>query len=215
MTPIVVVLDAVDAARLRPRAQRFGARLHVDVARLRHRGHHHVLGHVADIRQVFARLPLACNDDRARVRNAGGEPQQHRRVKPFAQLVGLHRVAETFGRVGRLEHRHLGGDGVMARVLLVLGGMHPRVVRDGADHAAVDADVGGGVQRVRRHVQADVLHRAKAACAAERGAERHLKGDLFVGRPFGINFVVFGDRLGDFRARGAGVGGDHRHAGFV
>lgn len=41
----------------------------------------------------------------------------------------------------------------MARVLLVLGGMHPRVVRDGADHAAVDADVGGGVQRVRRHVQ--------------------------------------------------------------
>lgn len=71
----VVVLDAVDAARLRPRAQRFGARLHVDVARLRHRGHHHVLGHVADIRQVFARLPLACNDDRARVRNAGGEPR--------------------------------------------------------------------------------------------------------------------------------------------
>ena len=51
--------------------------------------------------------------------------------------------------------------------------------------APVDAGVGGGEQRVGRHVQADVLHGDQRARAGEGRAERHLQGHLLVGRPLG------------------------------
>ena len=104
----------------------------------------------------------------------------------------------------------------MAGILLVLGGMHARIVRHGADHAGVHADVRSRIQRIGRHVEADVLHGTEAAGAAGGRAERHLKGHLFIGGPFAINVVaILDDVFRDFGAGSAGIGGHDGDAGLI
>ena len=69
--------------------------------------------------------------------------QQHRRVELLGQLdrrastKSLHSCESA-----RLEHGQLGGDGVVAGILLILGRMHARVIRHGYDQSAVHARVG-------------------------------------------------------------------------
>ena len=93
--------------------------------------------------------------------------------------------------------------------------MHPRVVGDADDHAAVDARIGGCKKRVRRDVQTDMLHRAEAAGAAGGRAEGHLKGHLLVGRPFRVDFAVLYGGFGDLGTGGTGIGGEDGDAGLV
>ena len=146
----------------------------------------------------------------------GGQPQQHRRVESLGQLIPQLGESQTFGGIAGLQHGHLGGDGVMAGILLVLGGMHPGIVRHGADHAAVHPYVGGGIKRVGRHVQPHVLHGAEAAGAAGGRAEGDLEGHLLVGGPLGIDIrAVLHHAFGDFGARRARVGGHDRDPRLV
>ena len=93
-----------------------------------------------------------------------------------------HEIVRFLG-IRRLEHRHAGRDRVAPVVLLVLAGGHAGIV-GGDDHQpAGDSGVGGGEERVRGDVQADVFHGGQGARAPEGGAERHFERDLFVGRP--------------------------------
>ena len=79
--------------------------------------------------------------------------------------------------------------------------MHPRVVGDADDHAAVDARIGGCKKRVRRDVQTDMLHRAEGTRAANGRAERGLARDLLIRRPFRINFLILARIFGNFSRR--------------
>ena len=74
--------------------------------------------------------------------------------------------------------------------------------------------VGGGEERIGRHVQPDVLHRHHRRRAAEGRAEGHLEGHLFVGRPFGV--AAEGVKVFENLGRGrAGVSGAQGHAGVA
>ena len=93
----------------------------------------------------------------------------------------------------------------MAGILLVLGAVHPGVVGDDDHHAGVDPGIAAGEQGICRYVEADVLHAAETALACQGCAERGLHGDLFVGRPFGVDLIVLRRFLGDLGAGRAWV----------
>ena len=103
----------------------------------------------------------------------------------------------------------------MAAVLLVLGGVHSRVVGNTDDESAADADIRADKQRVCRNVKADVLHGAEGARAAYRRAESCFKSNFFVRRPFRIYFIVFCGKLRYLRAGCARIAGDKANACLV
>ena len=77
--------------------------------------------------------------------DAGGQSNDDRRVEFLGYVVGQLGELKALGRIGRFQHRKLGADGVMTGILLVLGGVHPRVIGHGDDHPGVHAGVGGRV----------------------------------------------------------------------
>ena len=56
--------------------------------------------------------------------DAGGQPQDDRGVELLGELVGKLGEVTTFLAVGGLHHGDLSGPGVVAGILLVLGGVH-------------------------------------------------------------------------------------------
>ena len=210
-----VVLDEVEGARLGPFALRRRALFDDLVLRARKRRQHDILRLIFLIRPERHVLALHRIDDAARVRDARRKAQDDRRVKLLGKRVGeLCHVAALRG-VRRLQHQKLRRDRVVARILLVLRGMHARVVGHADHHARVHADVAHRENRVSRHVQADVLHAAEAARAADRRARRDLRRNLFVRRPFAVDLVKQCGRFRNFRAGRARIARDDAHAGLV
>ena len=166
---------------------------------------HHIFARVLLIRPQRNFRALALIHRILRVRHARARPKQHRRVELFGNFKRSEREIAAFGTVGRLQHRQLRRARVMARVLLVLRGMHRRIVRHDHHHAAVDSRVRAGKQWIGSNVQTHMLHRRCTACARQRRAERGFVCHLFVRRPFCVNFRIFRCKLGDFRARRARV----------
>ncbi len=177
--------------------------------------HHNVLGDVLFIGLEGGHHPLPRFHQGLGMGDPGAHLDKDRGVETFGHLVGFLDELKGLGRIGRLQHGQLGRLGIVAGILLVLGGVHARVVRHGDDHAAVHARIGNGKQRVRRHVQADVLHPAEGARPGQARAEGRFHGDLFVGGPLAVNLVKFGCFLGDLRARGARIAGSERASRFV
>ena len=103
----------------------------------------------------------------------------------------------------------------MARILLVLRRVHGGIVGNADHHSGIDAGIGKRKERVRRHIQANVFHSTSTANAAERGAESNLHGNLFVGRPFAVQIVIFGKKFGNLGGRGAGIGRNQPDAALV
>ncbi len=103
----------------------------------------------------------------------------------------------------------------MAGILLILRGMHTGVIRDRDHETAVDAGVSGGIERVGRDIQADVLHRRKCSCTCEGCAQCGLNGDLFIRCPFRIDFVVLRNCFGDLCRGRAGIAGRKPAAGLI
>ena len=93
----------------------------------------------------------------------------------------------------------------MPAVLLILGGVHARIVRYGDHHSPVDAGVGSRIQRIRRHIQPHMLHAAEASGTGNGCAQGNLHGNLFIGRPFRIDLVVFSNLFRNFRGGCAGI----------
>ena len=144
--------------------------------------------------------------------NAGAHAQQNGGVKFLGESKSGHSHLACLGGVGGLQHGHLGGDGVVAGILLVLRGVHTGIVGHAQYKTAVDAGVGHGVKGVGGHVQTNVLHGASRARACERCTEGDLKGDLLVGCPFapqvGAIAAIFGGKFGDFGGGRSGVAGN-------
>ena len=175
-----------------------------------------VLAGVAHIGGGLMLHALAEGDNALGVGHAGGGTIQHRHVELLGDLVGCLHEIQAFLRIGGLHHGDLGGLGVIAVVLLVLGGVHAGVVGGDDDKAAADAVVGSGENGVGRHVDAHMLHGAKAADTGNAGAVGNLCGHLFVGSPLAVKgILVLGQILKNLRAGGAGIGGADLHAGLV
>ena len=202
-------LYPVDGGGLRPLLQLAGALLHKGVAADGVARHHDILGDVLLIGDAGPLHAVMRLHQGLGVGHAGTHLQQHRGVELLRQVIGQLGKLQGLGGVRGLQHGHLGGDGVVAGVLLVLRGVHPRVVGHADDHAAVHAGVGHGEQRVGGHVQAHVLHAAEGPLARQAGTEGHLHGHLLVGGPLTVDLGEFHGLLRDLRAGGAGIAGDH------
>ena len=94
---------------------------------------------------------------------------------------------------------------MMAAVLLVLGAVHTGVIGNQNHKAAAHAHIGRNIKRVRRNIKPDMLHSGKSPCAADRRTEGNLNRNFFVGRPLGVNLIIFCDLLGHLCARRSGV----------
>ena len=128
--------------------------------------------------------------------------------------VQLGKVLAFLG-IRRLQHGNLGANGMAAAVLLVLRGMHTRVVGHSKNHTAVDADITHGVKGVRGHVQAHVLHGAEGSGAGKARANGGLRRYLLVGRPFTGKLLIFGGVFRDFRTGGSRIAGNKTDACFI
>ena len=109
--------------------------------------------------KLFSVALLAALDQGLGVGDTHGFSQEDRGVEVLADLEGLLHHGMGLGGVGGLEHGDAGEGGVIAAVLLVLGGVDGGVVCRQDDQAAVDAGVADAHQRVCRHVDTHVLHR--------------------------------------------------------
>ena len=104
--------------------------------------------------------------------------------------------------------------GVVVRILLVLRGVHARIVGSQHDKSSANAGIGGSEQGIRRDVHADVLHGRKNAGATGRCADAHLNGNLLVHAPLGVNAVLLRERLERLGRRGARICDTDARAGF-
>ena len=188
---------------------------HNRVAADRVSGHHDIFCDVLLIGPRRGRDPFRRLHNGLRVRHAGTHFNKDRRVKLFRQFKRALCKFQRLRAVRRLQHGDFRGDRVMAGILLVLGRVHSRVVRHADHHARVYARVRHRKQRVRRHVQPDVLHAAETPLSGKAGPKRHFHGDFLIGGPFAVNFIVFRGLFRDLRAGSAGITGNHRASRFI
>ena len=157
--------------------------------------------HVALIRGNFALLALAEANETLRMRDARGDAVHDRHVELLGDLIGLLQEVEAFLRIAGLDHCDLRRARIVPVVLLVLRGVHAGIVRRDDDEAAANAVVRRRKQRVRRHVDADVLHRREGTDARDRRAVRDLDRNLLVRRPLAVqSFLILREVFKDFRA---------------
>ena len=212
------------AVQLHPVQRRGAAVLLQGGQRVLHLGvvHHgvggggYVLAGVAGVGGNRAFLPFTEAHQALGVGHPGGGAEEHRQVEPLGDLIGrLHEVQALLG-VGGLHHGQLGGLGVVAVVLLILGGVHTGVVGGDDDKPAGDAVIGRGEDGVRRHVHPHVLHGAQGPDTGNAGSVGHLCGNFFIGGPLAVEGVlVLGQVLEDLRTGGAGVGRADLYPGFI
>ena len=156
-------------------------------------------------------------DQRAAVREPCHQPHQHGHAEALRELEGLDGHVVGLLLAAGLEAEDASKVGVPTAVLLVLRAVHARVVGHGHDQAAVDFDQGRVDERIRRHVEPDVLHRHQRPSAGKHRAERLFVGGLLVGAPGGVRRAVLRamveqvlEDLGRRRARIAVRGRDAR-----
>ena len=185
----------VVGAGFHPLAQLIDAiQLH-EAARLGESGHHDPLRRILLIGPCRRLGTLPRLDGRLRMGDAHAGADDHRHVEALGDIVGLAGEAQGLGGIGRIEARDGGGLSVVVRVLLVLGGVHARVVGGQDDHTAAHTGVGGREQRVGRHVHAHMLHGGEHPRAGGRGPDAHFHGHLLVHAPLGVDALLLGEGL--------------------
>ena len=148
--------------------------------------------------------------------HAGGGAQNHRRAEFLRDAHAQRDEIARFLRVGRLQHGDFGEAGELARILLVLRGMHARVIGDDDDQAGHRADIGERHQRIGGDIQADVFHGDDGARPGQRSSRRHLQRHFLVGRPLAIDFGLMLDQVfQDLGGRRARIPARHRHTGLI
>ena len=142
---------------------------------------------------------------------AGDHPQQDRQPHFFRQAEGIGHQVIAFLLVGRLQDGHQGELPVEARILLVLGRMHGRVV--GGDHhqTALHAGHAGVHERIGTDIHAHMLHAHQRPLARIGHAQSSLHGRFLIGTPTAPHPAFPRQRIGlyEFRnlgRRGSGIG---------
>ena len=212
-------LHAVDGGGLGVLDQGAGTSLHHGMAADGVGGSHDVLLRSLDIGLDGDILSVLYVQQALGVGDAGAHTEQEGGIELLRQLKGQHGVLSRLGGIRGLQHGDLGGDGVVAGVLLVLGGVHTGVVGHAQHQTAVHTGVGHGIQGVGGHVEAYVLHGAGGTGTGEGSAEGDFKCHLLVGGPLavhlGADVAVLGGVLGDLGGGGAGVAGHETAARLV
>ena len=138
-------------------------------------------------------LPLVAGlDGRAAVREAGRDADHDGDLEALGEVEGRPGHVVGFLLVGGLEAGDARELGEAARVLLVLRGVHARVVGDDDHEAALDLEEAGVDEGIGGHVEADVLHRDRRAPAREGCAKGRLVGCLLVRAPLGHEGAALG-----------------------
>ena len=167
--------------------------------------------------QFVLRARRAGSDGGTAVRDARDEPHHHGNVQLFRQLERLENHVVAFLLVARLQAGNQRELGEIAAVLLVLGGVHARVVRHRQHKAAVGARDRGVHEGIGRHVEPDVFHAHQRALTGPTHAKRLFVGDFFVGRPEGVDVAVLTgallDEFEDFGRGGSGIAVNPAQAG--
>ena len=202
-------LHPIDWSSLRPLLKLLGTLLHKGVAADGIAGHHNIFSDVLLIGLTLGLCPAAGFHQGLGVGHPGTHLQQHWGIELLADRIGQLGKLQRLGGVGGLQHGHLSGNGVMTGVLLILRGVHPRVVGHADHQSCVHPGIGHGIQRVGSYVQPHMLHCTKGPFPRQTGPEGGLQSHLLVGRPFTVDFGKFYSLLGNLRAGGAGIAGDH------
>ena len=117
----------------------------------------------------------------------------------LTELVAFQYHVTAFLAVCRLKHRDFCGFRIVAVILFILCGMLARLVCGNNNRTAVNASIGKREERVCRYVQSHMLHRCHRPTACDRCTNRRFQSHLFIGCPFGTDFLVLGKVLQDFR----------------
>ena len=106
--------------------------------------------------------------------------------------------------------------GIVAGVLLVLRGVHARVVCHAGHKPALHADVAQRHEGIGSHIQPHMLHGHNGARPGQGGSGCHLEGHLLIGGPLAVDFrTVLGQVLQDLGGGGAGIARADRNTGLV
>ena len=185
-----------------------------EVALFGHAGHHDALGGVSLVLLVRRLYAVTEFDFTLGMSETGRRADDDRRVELLADLIGVfHKVLGFLGIRG-LQAGHDGCAADAPGILLVLGAVQAGVIGDDKDKAAVRTDIGHGIKRISRHVQADHLHAGQGTNAGKGSADRDFRGNLLIRCPLGIHSGVFYEFLTDLRAGSPGIGRGDLHAGF-
>ena len=151
----------------------------------------------------------------AGVADSGGGAQNDRGLELLRYLKGQDQKVLGLLAVGGLEQGNLGKSGVIAGILLVLRGVHSRIVGHAGHKAALHPDIAQGHERIRRHIQAHMLHGHNAASPGQGCSCCDLEGHLFIGRPLAVHiWLVPGQALKYLRGGRSGISRSHSHAGL-
>ena len=150
--------DLVVRASLSPFGERLDAlELHL-TARLRERGHHDPLRRVALVGSGLDLFSGPDLDRRLRMRDAHRRADEEGHIESLGKLERVARESERLGGISGVQHGNMRRTGVVVRILLVLRGVHARIVGSQHDKSSANAGIGGSEQGIRRDVHADVLH---------------------------------------------------------
>ena len=83
--------------------------------------------------------------------------------------------------------------------------MHTRIISNNYDHTCIDSGIAGGIIRVCCNIESDMLHAGKAARTADCCTESDFNCNLFIRRPFGIDFRIRSNGLVDLGAGSSGI----------
>ena len=182
------------------------------------REQHPVGALVVGIQRVL-RLGLPRLHRGAGMRQARDEAHQHRQPQLLGEREGVRHHVVGFLLVGGLQDGHHGEFPVETGILLVLRGMHGRIVRSQHHQAAFHARDGGVDEGVGADVHAHVLHAHKRPLAGVRHAQRGFHRRLLVGAPTAVHAAFPRERtlldvFGNLGRRRAGIGIDTGQAGI-
>ena len=130
--------------------------------------------------------------NRAAMSHTCGYAHQNGQVNLLGIAEGILHHVVGFLLAAGLEcgnHRKLG---IEAAVLLVLRGMHRRVVGNKYHDASVGSRHSGIHERVGTHVESHMLHAYEGTLAHVRHTEGGFHSRLLVGRPSAVHVALFG-----------------------
>jgi len=149
------------------------------------------------------------------VGDTGCSSQHHRCVILLGQLQRDTREFLAFMGVRRLKHGNLGKFGIVTVVLLVLGGMHLRVIGGHQNQTAPDACVGKGKQGVSGDIDTHMLHGNQCSSAGKGRPHGDLQSHFFIWRPGSVDILEAGHVFQDFRGRRTRICRSHPDACFI
>ena len=149
-----------------------------------------------------------------RVGHAHGGADEERHIEALGKVEGVAGERQGLRGIGGIHHGDMSRRSITMRVLLVLGGVHARIVGRKHHISAADAGIGSGEQRVCSNVDADVLHGGQHARAGRACADAHFNGDLLVDAPFRVHAVHLRKGLKRFSGRRARISHADTATGF-